>query len=553
MGQEKEQTINTLNDFFVGKEAAVSLESLPVPLIVISIDDGLVVFSNKAAKNTISNCKVGQVLKGLLHNQATRNHALSHIEKDGIYKVTKKIRTEHDERALRFIVTREDYFGAQHFYVYVEKRSYTAINNYEDKQLTEKECSRAEFLDKLDQCLRNIQANEESCVLVVDVDRLRVVNEKYGFKAGDHVLEILTSIINNELSKGSFLGRLSGNEFGIYLSKANYEQGDSFANRVRRKFTEHEFSWGGEQIELTTSIGLVPLQKDDNQLDRVLCDLDLALHTAKENGRNCVHCSKVDDTMMALQTDTMYFAMHIEDSLQKNKFELFAQPIVSLNDTTSNKHFEILLRSFDPKIGEYISSQELIHAAESLEMITKIDRWVCQTVFKLMGEKFLQDKEIPTISINLSGHTIVNAAFSEEIINLAKQYKVPTQYICFEITESVALKSVSRAQKFISALKEEGFRFALDDFGVGYCSFNYLQQFDVDIVKIDGVFVSTMLDNDTQFAMVKAIADVARTMNIETVAEFIENPEVIKALQELGVDYGQGFIFGKPEPLSNLI
>ena len=156
------------------------------------------------------------------------------------------------------------------------------------------------------------------------------------------------------------------------------------------------------------------------------------------------------------------------------------------------------------------------------------------------------------VSINLSGHSIVSSTFEKFIKDLVEKYKVPTDRICFEITESVAVKSITRAQNFISNLRAMGFKFSLDDFGVGYCSFNYLQQLEVDNVKIDGAFVSVMLDSATQFAMVKAITDVARAMNIKTIAEYIEKPEIIKALTVIGVDYEQGYIFGKPAPVKDL-
>ena len=169
----------------------------------------------------------------------------------------------------------------------------------------------------------------------------------------------------------------------------------------------------------------------------------------------------------------------------------------------------MLLRIYDANKKEFVSSQELISAAESLEVTTRIDQWVCEKVFKDFHERISNNKVVPNISINLSGHSIVSTAFERFLIELTEKYPVPTNHICFEITESVAVKSISRAQKFIRNLKEVGFKFSLDDFGVGYCSFNYLQQLDVDNVKIDGSFVSAMLDDATQFATVQAITNVA--------------------------------------------
>ena len=185
-------------------------------------------------------------------------------------------------------------------------------------------------------------------------------------------------------------------------------------------------------------------------------------------------------------------------------------------------------------------------------MTTRIDRWVCEKVFKNISEKEKNGVEVPRISINLSGHSIVSVLFEKFLLELTQQYQVPTSRICFEITESVAVKSITRAQKFIQNLRAVGYKFSLDDFGVGYCSFNYLNKLEVDHVKIDGSFVSAMLDDATQFATVQAITNVARTMNIKTIAEFVEKPEIIKALKVIGVDCGQGYIFGKPTPIKNI-
>lgn len=300
------------------------------------------------------------------------------------------------------------------------------------------------------------------------------------------------------------------------------------------------------------SIGVIPINGEQGTLEEIIAAANLALRSAQENGRNCVHSSATQDTMMAYHSGKMHYAMIIEDALQNDKFELFAQPIVPLSDLNKHYSYEVLLRVVDHKKNEYVSSQELITAAESLEVTTRIDRWVCEKVFKDINEKAQSGVKIPSISINLSGHSIVSVAFERFLLEMTEKYQVPTSCICFEVTESVAVKSITRAQKFIHNLKAVGYKFSLDDFGVGYCSFNYLNQLDVDHVKIDGSFVSAMLDDATQFATVQAITNVARTMNIKTIAEFVEKPEIIKALRVIGVDYGQGYIFGKPAPLADI-
>ena len=536
---------------FSAQVPMVSPEALPIPMAILSIDDGVVVFTNAAFKKILRNCPVGQPMQGFLHTEASRKSVLAKIDKYGQFSFVNKKKNKR----LRFNITREIYSDSPHFFVCIERlgkeeNANSSANTFaRSDELT---CmDRSAFTRQVSDLLSDQQnQNSEQCLCCVDIDLFRIVNEKYGYKAGDYVLGELVKILQEQVPN-AVIGKLGSNEFGILIENTSIENGMQICEKICKTVNEHVFSWDNNNINITVSIGVIAIRKTLDDLDFVLGSVDIALRTAQENGRNCVHSSSMQDTMMSYHADNMHYALVIEDALQNNKFQLYAQPIVELSNPSAHKHYEILLRSYDPKLGEFISSQELISAAESLEVTTKIDQWVCENVFKALGEK--ANQQLPMVSINLSGHSIVNPSFEKYIKELFEKYKVPTDKVCFEITESVAVKSISRAQKFIENLREIGVRFSLDDFGVGYCSFNYLQKLNVDNVKIDGAFVSTMLDNATQFAMVKAITDVARAMNIKTTAEYVEKPEIIKALTVIGVDYGQGYIFGKPSPMKDIL
>lgn len=542
--KESSATLNSIFDIHV---PMVSPEALPIAMAILSIDDGVVIYTNAAFKKLVQKCPVGKPLSGLLHTESDRQWALQNIDKHDQYTFIKKSKSTN----LRFSVTRDSYSGSPHFFVCIEKinNQDVPVGNSNDTNVTT-DSNRVNFTRRLRELLgdRNDQDSQQ-CLCCLDIDKFRIVNEKYGYDAGDYVLKETGSILTEQLPN-AVIGQLDGNEFGLLLENVSLEDGLHACEGIRKAISEHLFTWNKEEISVTVSIGIVPIRKQLDDLDFVLGAVDIALRTAQENGRNCVHSSAMQDTMMSYHSGNMHFALVIEDALQNDKFQLYAQPIVELSNPSEHKHYEILLRSYDPKLGDFISSQELISAAESLEVTTKIDQWVCENVFKKLGEQVGHD--YPMVSINLSGHSIVNSTFEKYIKDLVAKYKIPTDKICFEITESVAVKSISRAQKFIDNLREIGIKFSLDDFGVGYCSFNYLQQLNVDNVKIDGAFVSAMLDSATQFAMVKAITDVARAMNIKTTAEFVEKPEIIKALTVIGVDYGQGYIFGKPMPMQDI-
>lgn len=513
---------------------------LSSPVGILSVEDGVVVYANDAFRKIIKSTKVGEPIKGFLHTPELRNSIAKKLAEASQY-VTK---IKRKETSLRFTITKGLFLEDEHYFIGIETINHTP----ETKQ--EVCLDRETFINQLSGLLETDE--EENCVCTIDIDRFKVVNEKYGYEAGNYVLEELVRVIKRYIPQNNSIGRMGDNEYAVILRNTNIDESVKLCEIIREEVKAYKFKNGNENIEITLSIGVISITPEISTLEEILSSANLAIRSAQENGRDCVHSSATQDTMMAYHSGKMHFAMVIEDALQNDKFELFAQPISCLKDPDNHYSYEILLRIFDHKKKDFVSSQELITAAESLEVTTRIDQWVCEKVFEDISEKMKAQVRIPNISINLSGHSIVSVAFEKFLLELTEKYKVPTNYICFEITESVAVKSITRAQNFIRNLKKVGFKFSLDDFGVGYCSFNYLNQLDVDHVKIDGSFVSAMLDDATQFATVQAITNVARTMNIKTIAEFVEKPEIIKALKVIGVDYGQGYIFGKPAPIKDI-
>ena len=540
--QFQQPTLETFNDFSGLREPLINASLLTTSLGILSVQDGIVVYANDAFRGVLKNTRTGEVINGFLDTEKARSIVSRKIEKYGRYtKVFNK-----SKESLQFTITEGQYSGSAHYYVCIE--SIKNESNEKEKNYLDRDA----FLKVLSELVVQDESNQKNCLCGIDIDRFNVVNEKYGYEAGDFVLAELVNLIRECTSSEVIIGRLGSNEFGLILKNKHLDDAVQVCESIRETIKEIGFKWEDDSIAVTTSIGVIALKNQEESIEPTLVASNLALRSAQENGRDCVHSSATQDTMMAYHSGKMRYALVIEDALQNNKFELFVQPVVSLADANEHYYYEVLLRIYDANKKEFVSSQELISAAESLEVTTRIDQWVCERVFQTLSKKSDANASIPNVSINLSGHSIVSASFEKFLIDLTEEYSVPADHICFEITESVAVKSISRAQKFIKNMKAVGFKFALDDFGVGYCSFNYLQQLDVDNVKIDGSFVSAMLDDATQFATVQAITNVARTMDIKTIAEFVEKPEIIKALKVIGVDYGQGYIFGKPSPMKDL-
>jgi len=239
----------------------------------------------------------------------------------------------------------------------------------------------------------------------------------------------------------------------------------------------------------------------------------------------------------------------VRRALAENRFELFAQPIVSTHGE-STPHYELLIRMRDEEHG-YVSPGAFLPAAERYQLMSDIDRWVVDESLRLLMDQDRCGREIK-ISINLSGQSLGEEDFLDYVLRKLDRIGPCTTQICFEITETVAVNNLSIALKFIEAIKRYGCKFALDDFGAGVSSFGYLKNLPVDYVKIDGVFIRAINNNEVDQAMVKAIAEVASVMGIKTVAEFVENKESFELLKEIGIDYAQGYWIEKPKPVSEI-
>lgn len=541
-------------DTSVDNEPVLGLSALAMPVAVIDINDGTLKYANSLFRRVIPKCVVGQTIAGFFDQQSLRQSVRKKIKVKQRVIFTKNINVDNRVEKLKFTITECGFNREIQLLVTAEHFIQEDINLYSANRSQTNTLNRAYFMNYLGKLLEDkTHHKDEYCLCSVEIDRFRIINEQYGYEAGNHILEQVYSVIKNQLPAQSFLCRMGSNDYALILKEIDIVDGVTICEKICSSARKYTFIWKGNTIALTLSIGIVPLRFGVDDVNSSLSYADIALRTAQDNGRNRVHSAADEDTMMCANACNIEHVLVIENQLKKNSFELFAQPIVSLENPSLFEHYEILLRSFNSRLGEYYSSQELIQAAENFDVITKIDQWVCIYVFDKLQKCLEQGMKLPYVSINISGHSIANSEFENFVRDLVSKHTLPIDHICFEITENVAVKSIARAQKFIMNMRGLGFKFALDDFGVGYCSFNYLQQLDVDMVKIDGVFVSSMLDNDTQYAMVKAIADVARAMKIKTVAEYVDSPEVIKALSVIGVDYGQGYIFGKPQPIDKYL
>lgn len=389
-------------------------------------------------------------------------------------------------------------------------------------------------------------------LLYLDLDQFKLINDTCGHNAGDQLLKQLTGLMRTRLRHTDTLARLGGDEFAVLLPNCDLAIGKRIAEELRRTVNEYRFHWQERAFALGVSIGLVEITASMDSLTIVLAAADSACYIAKDQGRDQVVVYHPDGSQETQRRSEMTQASQVSCALEQDRFVLYCQPIVPIDDTDSgNWGVEVLVRMRDEQ-GEIVPPMAFIPAAERYDLMSHIDRWVIHAVCQHWSNGAHLLAHLEKVAINLSGQSIANDEFLQYVIETVESHGVPWSKLCFEITETAAVASIEKAQAFMSTLSEKGCRFALDDFGSGLSSFTYLKHLSVDYLKIDGAFVRDMLVDEIDAAMVRSISDVGAAMGLETIAEFVENPEVIAALNDSGVNWAQGYGICKPIPLDEL-
>jgi diguanylate cyclase (GGDEF)-like protein/PAS domain S-box-containing protein len=381
----------------------------------------------------------------------------------------------------------------------------------------------------------------------MDLDQFKIINDTCGHIAGDAMLAQLANMMQSLVRDGDTIARLGGDEFGLLLENCPLEQGIVIAEEIRESVASFRFVWQEKIFEIGVSIGMLALDESSGDLTEVLSKADTACFVAKDKGRNRLHIYREEEKGLSHQHREMHWAHEIQRAFQENFFCLYTQDIMVLNgnDCGTEYHCEILIRIDNGT--ELIPPMAFIPAAERYNLMQKIDRWVIQKTLERLEEMHCRRALNRVFSINLSGSSIADVGFSNFLLNALNGHEIPPNNLCFEITETAAISNMNNAIKLISRVTEHGCRFALDDFGCGLSSFNYLKHLPVQYLKIDGSFVRDLHRDRINLSMVEAINNVGHVMGLKTIAEFVESPEILTKLREIGVDYAQGNIIGTPK------
>ncbi len=396
-------------------------------------------------------------------------------------------------------------------------------------------------------------SNDAHQLIYFDLNNLQLVNDTFGRDAGDKVIVRFARLLEEDLSRRAVVSRLTGDDFCILLTHSDQESAVELAQTLRDKSQALRYLEGDKSLQITTSIGIAEFSARRNDIGRALTTARMACEAAKDHGRDRIEVFDDQNLSMIRRHDDMQLVARIQQALDEDLFELLAQPIVSLNDDNAPPYYEILLRMKDSD-DQLIPSTALFSAAERYKFMPQIDRWVTsKTLGQLAAHKEALEASEALFSINLSGQSMSDDEILEFIDEEMRENGVPAKGLCFEVTESAAVSHLAKAQALINELRDRGCRISLDDFGAGLSSFAYLKNFNVDALKIDGSFIRDITDNRISESMVAAITQVAKVMELKTVAEYVENEETRELIAELGVDYAQGHTFGKPLPLAEAL
>ena len=413
--------------------------------------------------------------------------------------------------------------------------------------------NRREFERQFIETIALAQADDthQHILCFLDLDQFKVVNDACGHEAGDTLLRQVASILQMRIRSTDTLARLGGDEFGLLLKKCSLDKAVQIAELLRQQIQAIQFVWEDQVYRIGVSIGITVIDACHSDMNSLLSAADAACYAAKAKGRNCIQVYQPDDRVIVQERGDRQWQSRIYKALEEGRFHLHIQPINPVSKLKGKQLAEVLLRLTGEE-RQLIMPAAFIPAAERYQLMPTLDRWVIQS-FLDQYEAHLKTSAASQTEIagrmytlNLSGASLSQADLLPFLKTQLAQHHVPAETLCFEITETAAIVNLHHASQLITELKSIGCSFALDDFGSGMCSMNYLKNLPVDFLKIDGSFVQRMVHSHTDYAIVECFNRLSHNLSIETVAEWVEDDQTLTQLTQMGVDYVQGFGIAKP-------
>jgi diguanylate cyclase (GGDEF)-like protein len=404
--------------------------------------------------------------------------------------------------------------------------------------------NRRKLEQALDMCLSQVRNfMSESVLFYIDLDSFKVLNDAEGHEAGDSLLVQVANTLRRYFKVSDTIVRIGSDEFAVLVNNIDKQAAKALGEGLRSLFDGYIFEHHGHQYHLSASIGLKMISNEQPEtVGEILSHGNQACYTAKKRGRNRVHIYHPEDNEMHALRHSVEWAPRIRSALKEGRFMLEFQPIYSLK-TGDITHYECLIRMIGEKSGEVYQPQQFIPVAEDMGLIYQIDCWAMNRAFEMLDKL----PEHISLAINLSSHALLNEGFYGLVQDKLQEIEVNPERIIFEITETTAISNYKQAKRMVTQIQSLGCNFALDDFGAGFNSYNYLKHFPVDILKIDGSFITQLEHDPVDQLLVKSMIDIAHRLGKKTVAEYVERESTLELLKNYGVDYIQGFLIGRPQ------
>ncbi|MBV6417885.1 MAG: hypothetical protein CMLOHMNK_02661 [Steroidobacteraceae bacterium] len=390
-------------------------------------------------------------------------------------------------------------------------------------------------------------------VLYIDVDQLHLVNENFGMHVGDLLLSMLADMMRRRLPPGAVAARISGDRFAVAMP-GSLEAALELAGSWCESATQLAAVQGDERSRVSLSIGVAELAQPDGELTHALAAAESACKAAKDRGRNRAEAYQATDESVVRRFTDITIAASLRAAVAEDRLRLDAQFIQPLDAARGfPPHFELLLRMIDDD-GQTVGPDRFLSAANRYQLMPTIDRWVIEhALAQLRTHAAAITASQAVFAINFSGQSLNDPEFADELVSRIEASGLPPASLCFELTESATIANLARAEVLMRRLRKLGCGVALDDFGTGLSSLAYLRQLPVSMLKIDGSFVRDILRDVRSESLVQAVAQLARSMQMVTVAEYVETDPIRERIAALGVDYGQGFSIGRPVPLTDVL
>ena len=387
-------------------------------------------------------------------------------------------------------------------------------------------------------------------VIWLDLDQFRYVNASRSYQAGDELLKGLAALLREQVRETDILARQGSDRFALLVCPASLIEAQVAAEGILSAIRHTPFLAGGQPVRVTASAGIALFPDHGTTAQELFACADLALHQAKEAGRDMALVFTPTGDPRPQMESKLIWEHRIREALEKDRFVLYAQPILNLH-TDQISHYELLLRMLGPG-GEIIPPGDFLGVAERFGLIHAIDRWVVCQAIRLLADPHGISRGLG-LAVNLSGKVFENRELLPLIQQEIARAAIDCRMLTLEITETAAIVDLDRARAFVTDLKGLGFELALDDFGVGFSSFRHLKDLPVDYLKIDGSFIRDLAGSTTDQHLVKSMVEVARGLGKRTIAEFVGDAQTVTLLRRFGVDCAQGYHIGRPQPVAELL